>query len=165
MIHTEDKPPLTRRWTHAERRTCTACRQTSAHAEMDLQCTFARLGLLPNLRSRGDGPIPDDDRFAKRAKPPLTRRWTVSILADGSLRTQTSAHAEMDPVWPRRVQPCGANLRSRGDGPRGKRGAVNIHVKPPLTRRWTSTVSGQVMWEEQTSAHAEMDLSRILSPP
>ena len=52
----EDKPPLTRRWTHHRQSVERRAAQTSAHAEMDLLSAMSARFVLPNLRSRGDGP-------------------------------------------------------------------------------------------------------------
>ena len=70
------KPPLTRRWTVFLFRDCQYYVQTSAHAEMDPHVALYEIPVKPNLRSRGDGPIPAALRFRYVCKPPLTRRWT-----------------------------------------------------------------------------------------
>ena len=157
MIHTEDKPPLTRRWTFARHGGDFALRQTSAHAEMDPWDGMDNLVRRPNLRSRGDGPLRVALRPCGGRKPPLTRRWTHLVKVARVPEAQTSAHAEMDPA---QIQDsCGmlANLRSRGDGPLSTFELFFARAKPPLTRRWTLILSGKELRPPQTSAHAEMD--------
>ena len=151
------KPPLTRRWTSASRSPPWTCTQTSAHAEMDLPLALSRLGQLANLRSRGDGPHSRFTTFRSSSKPPLTRRWTYSMMLLMPKNHQTSAHAEMDlqSVKPSAVK--ATNLRSRGDGPYQTLARAKQASKPPLTRRWTSEEPVWISRSEQTSAHAEMD--------
>lgn len=55
-----------------------------------------------------------------------------------------------------------ANLRSRGDEPSPKVTSWISTVKPPLTRRWTPFIRSVALDPEQTSAHAEMDLSELV---
>ena len=160
MIHTEDKPPLTRRWTQSTPRHFRGNPQTSAHAEMDPHTTWAIRLPTTNLRSRGDGPAFPDWRRRQPRKPPLTRRWTHEGRNAQDQCPQTSAHAEMDPVHYLRAEAVRPNLRSRGDGPTQGRYSIIEGDKPPLTRRWTYTSSRPKSSSYQTSAHAEMDLMK-----
>ena len=90
-------------------------------------------------------------------KPPLTRRWTVVRDAVIVLDEQTSAHAEMDPRAAGSFRLGRPNLRSRGDGPADEFFIRRRDFKPPLTRRWTSSLFLSDDTFCQTSAHAEMD--------
>ena len=126
---------------------------------MDLEPVFVRRHVLPNLRSRGDGPVPIMFRIASLCKPPLTRRWTGYSSCFRSQRQQTSAHAEMDHLAVLDVEHILANLRSRGDGPTALFLRGGRVFKPPLTRRWTRYLSLGISKMPQTSAHAEMDLA------
>ena len=143
MIHTEDKPPLTRRWTSHCRDRCTGAMQTSAHAEMDPLRSRCVTRLKTNLRSRGDGPSKCIVCVIFLVKPPLTRRWTRRGRPDGHHEQQTSAHAEMDPVSWTACRIGSANLRSRGDGPGRADGACPQRSKPPHTRRWAPKSDGR----------------------
>ena len=157
MIHTEDKPPLTRRWTPHCLILLSHSSQTSAHAEMDLSRINKKIICRANLRSRGDGPHIAVISILTQCKPPLTRRWTLPALIDPLEVEQTSAHAEMDPPpfsWRGTRSP---NLRSRGDGPTPYAIWLHESPKPPLTRRWTCRRRRRKRPAAQTSAHAEMD--------
>ena len=96
MIHTEDKPPLTRRWTLRLGMRMAVVVQTSAHAEMDPPCESGVPVRMANLRSRGDGPHIFCSLQPPFCKPPLTRRWTLPRFEVQGFFEQTSAHAEMD---------------------------------------------------------------------
>ena len=157
MIHTEDKPPLTRRWTRRGRPDGHHEQQTSAHAEMDRRFAGRQSGLRTNLRSRGDGPEKALDLCEKLIKPPLTRRWTPPVPYGVNGEPQTSAHAEMDLQKGGLTMSEQTNLRSRGDGPIDIVRHVKLAGKPPLTRRWTLSGSHWRRSRWQTSAHAEMD--------
>ena len=159
MIHTEDKPPLTRRWTDGLVPEFVPVRQTSAHAEMDPTTSYHTRPRATNLRSRGDGPPPGLFFVAQVRKPPLTRRWTFLRRRRPSRDLQTSAHAEMDLLSKSASKFLQANLRSRGDGPSKTRVFSCHHSKPPLTRRWTQLTVLTKRLFKQTSAHAEMDPS------
>ena len=132
-----NKPPLTRRWTYANATVDCSTLQTSAHAEMDRILISCMKRVVANLRSRGDGPASGHDLGIVSVKPPLTRRWTYSMMLLMPKNHQTSAHAEMDPTrrWPEPSRQ--ANLRSRGDGPPKNQSGSLVASKPPLTRRWT----------------------------
>ncbi len=151
------KPPLTRRWTLSVSADTRSYTQTSAHAEMDLLRITAFMSSIPNLRSRGDGPVQIDGCANYINKPPLTRRWTYSPQSEGCRKDQTSAHAEMDRARKTRKTGATTNLRSRGDGPSLHFAISATRGKPPLTRRWTSQNSASIGASKQTSAHAEMD--------
>ena len=110
-----------------------------------------------NLRSRGDGPCRLESRQQRFRKPPLTRRWTYTFVGGSMTCPQTSAHAEMDLLHLFHSQFLQTNLRSRGDGPPEARWRGDSETKPPLTRRWTQLAGLKKAWDEQTSAHAEMD--------
>ena len=153
------KPPLTRRWTLDALKAGQMSEQTSAHAEMDLEPVFVRRHVLPNLRSRGDGPKVGAEIARTVAKPPLTRRWTHLGHDVLDLVHQTSAHAEMDLRNKVKVEAEWTNLRSRGDGPASVASTQCVGVKPPLTRRWTRCHRAAQRRSRQTSAHAEMDLA------
>ena len=157
MIHTEDKPPLTRRWTRRGRPDGHHEQQTSAHAEMDRRFAGRQSGLRTNLRSRGDGPEKALDLCEKLIKPPLTRRWTPPVPYGVNGEPQTSAHAEMDLQKGGLTMSEQTNLRSRGDGPIDIVRHVKLAGKPPLTRRWTYWTLHIPTFIVQTSAHAEMD--------
>ena len=165
MIHTEDKPPLTRRWTVCWLFLFEVRGQTSAHAEMDPATQGFQALLLPNLRSRGDGPLLSPSTTFTSTKPPLTRRWTLIKVYIKQQNTQTSAHAEMDPSCRHFSRASQANLRSRGDGPsllpRRCVFSSQVRAKPPLTRRWTRLTISTTASRTQTSAHAEMDLCSL----
>ena len=151
------KPPLTRRWTPRRRGQRGPHRQTSAHAEMDPSWTVFRPARKTNLRSRGDGPSRDVVSSLDDDKPPLTRRWTPDDHSCDCAREQTSAHAEMDPRAAGSFRLGRPNLRSRGDGPADEFFIRRRDFKPPLTRRWTSSLFLSDDTFCQTSAHAEMD--------
>ena len=151
------KPPLTRRWTYPVAAAHPASIQTSAHAEMDLPDSPDKPFHATNLRSRGDGPSRDVVSSLDDDKPPLTRRWTPDDHSCDCAREQTSAHAEMDPRAAGSFRLGRPNLRSRGDGPADEFFIRRRDFKPPLTRRWTSSLFLSDDTFCQTSAHAEMD--------
>ena len=131
--------------------------QTSAHAEMDPGRAESRPDERANLRSRGDGPNPKMPITQDIVKPPLTRRWTPRRRCQRGPHRQTSAHAEMDPRAAGSFRLGRPNLRSRGDGPADEFFIRRRDFKPPLTRRWTSSLFLSDDTFCQTSAHAEMD--------
>ena len=152
-----NKPPLTRRWTRRRVFHPASRFQTSAHAEMDLEPVFVRRHVLPNLRSRGDGPVPIMFRIASLCKPPLTRRWTILPCLMLNTFSQTSAHAGMNLKCTTLTVGEYAKPRSRGDGPFENHTIMVEILKPPLTRRWTCVRCVHTVCRCQTSAHAEMD--------
>ncbi len=157
--------PLARGWSapHAARRRERSVLPARAGMVLGTRCRAAARRRAP--RSRGDGPVLEDDRPVRARCSPLARGWSRGARSRAPCWSVLPARAGMVPGHRRRGGGGCRAPRSRGDGPAILRELGISGMCSPLARGWSLLTPVAAVISEVLPARAGMVRPRWASLP